>query len=492
MTELDQPLKYANGYVTITPKLYDRIPARLVLYLLLTLGIACSCMIRGVMPIAILAMVKDSTQTNYSINNISHKSISYGGTLDWSVDAQYYVLTTFFWTYLVTQVIGGITVQRYGTKITLGIAMLLTSICIMLIPIVSCVHYLLVVLLQLLQGFSQAFVWPSIYSIISHWVPENERSRFVTCFQGQALGYTVLNFISGFIIAELGWSNLFYSVGSIGLLWCLLWYCLAHDKPENHPRILLTELLHIQQNKQTSSIVNTKIPWKAILCSVPVWAIGITSFGRMWLTITLMVYGNMLLKDVVGLSIEMNGVFSGVSAISSSLTMVLFSAVADKLVSYKKLSLVSNRKLFSGIGHIVSGVSAIMLSYSDCNKILILMSILLISTFSVASFSGAMVNIVDISPNFTGPVSSVVQVVLMAPSIFAPAVAKTLLASKPSPYSWYTMFNVSGWIVLASYIFYFIFASADVQTWDNCDISKCSTQNDDDKLQESRKLKNCT
>ncbi|KAF5274220.1 hypothetical protein FQA39_LY07324 [Lamprigera yunnana] len=480
MPEIDQDVKYANGRITATSKLYDRIPARLVLYLLLTFAVTCSSVMRSVMPIAILAMVKN--KSNNSMHTNYTKPISYGGTLDWSLDAQYYVLTSFYWTYIVTQVIGGITVQRFGTKLTLGFALLLTSICNMLIPIASGVHYVLAVVLQLMNGVLQGFVWPSIYSIISHWVPVHERSRFVSCFQGQGLGYALGNFATGFIIATFGWSYAFYSVGCLGLLWCLLWYSLSHDKPENHPRILLTELMYIRQNRDTAKVADKKIPWKGILCSVPMWAIAITSFGRMWLTSTTTVYGNLLLKDVVGLSVEMNGVFGGIFSISSSVTMLFFSFIADKLVSSKKISLVANRKLFSGIGHIGAGVCAIMISYSDCNRIVIVVLLWLIAILSVASFSGAMVNIVDISPTFTGPVSSVIQVVLMTPSIVAPAIAKTLLINKPAPESWETIFHISGWIVLGTYVFYLIFASADVQSWDHCDNPK-----NDENEQESSK-----
>ncbi|KAF5274227.1 hypothetical protein FQA39_LY07331 [Lamprigera yunnana] len=493
MPEFKPVVKCEKVGVATTPKLYDRIPARLVLYLLLTLGVTCSTMMRAVMPLAILAMVKDqsndSVEINYTKSNIPYKSVSYGGTLDWSVDAQYYVLASFYWTYIVTQVIGGLTAQRFGSKITLGFALLATSICNMLIPMASRVHYVLVVVLQLIQGISQGFVWPSIYFIVSCWVPLQERSRFVTCFQGQAIGYTLVGFASGFVIAEFGWSYSFYGVGCSGLLWCLVWYLLSHDKPENHPRIQLSELKYIQQYRDKPSLVNRKVPWRSILCSIPMWAIAITSFGRMWLTSTMMVYGNMLLKDYLGLSIKMNGVFIGISSVGSAVTMVLFSFGSDILVTYNKISLVNNRKLFTGIGHIVSGLSAIMLSYSNRNEMLILAAVLLISLFSVASFSGAMVNIIDISPNFTGLVSGIVQVVLMASSIFAPAVAKTLLINKPPPYSWETIFNVSGWVVLSSYIIYFTFASADVQPWDHADNSKShSSPYRKNKNQESTKL----
>lgn len=46
------------------------------------------------------------------------------------------------------------------------------------------------------------------------------------------------------------------------------------------------------------------VPWKSILTSWPAWAIGITTFGRIWVHYVFIIPGPMYMKTVLGFSIQ--------------------------------------------------------------------------------------------------------------------------------------------------------------------------------------------
>lgn len=67
-------------------------------------------------------------------------------------------------------------------------------------------------------------------------------------FLGFSIGIGITYPLCGVLISNLGWRSVFYTTGSIGVLWCLIWYLLAFDSPETHPRISLREQKYIREN----------------------------------------------------------------------------------------------------------------------------------------------------------------------------------------------------------------------------------------------------
>ncbi|KAF5270567.1 hypothetical protein FQR65_LT05465 [Abscondita terminalis] len=399
-------------------------------------------------------------------SNVHAQPIDYGGNLDWSLNDQFYVLTSFYWTYIISQILGGTLAQKFGTKKVFGWTMFVASVCNVCIPFVSNLSYIAVVILQSAHGFAQGLTWPALYAAIGVWIPINERSRFVTCFQGLSLGIMSANLISGFIIVKFGWVYVFYCSGVCGLVNTLAWYLLMYDKPENHPRISKQELKYIQENREQCLHSEKNIPWFSILKSVPVWAIGVAAFGRMWSTTFLTIYGPLYLKTVIGLPVDMNGLWMAVSSLVAFLSALFFSYVSDRLVTYKVMKIVYNRKLFVLIGLVVPGFLTLSMGYIKCNIPLIIGIWLLNQSFFVANFQGSMTNIVDIAPTYTGPVTCVVQVILLTATLLCPVVIKTFLQNESNLQSWKNIFDVNSSVAFCSCIFYVLFASGKVQKWD--------------------------
>ena len=100
----------------------------------------------------------------------------------------------------------------------------------------------------------------------------------------------MVNFpMSGYIAAELGWEAAFYIEGGLAVAAVLLWLLLVYESPAQHPRISTQERLFIEatadgrpQMQSPTRQSAPPVPWRAILTSVPFWALVITTLGNNW------------------------------------------------------------------------------------------------------------------------------------------------------------------------------------------------------------------
>ncbi|CAH1114115.1 unnamed protein product [Psylliodes chrysocephalus] len=476
ISDLSYPLEEQKKCLVY--RIFGQVPARLVLYLLSWSGFLVSFMMRNDINIAIVAMVKQPPrQITNSTNeycfiiedfNSSIAQMDYGGTLQWTSKVQSYILASFYWAYIISQIVGGLVTQKMGTKKVFGYAQLITALCSICIPWASETHFGFVIGLRFMQGFASGLTWPAMYALVGHWIPVPERSRFMSSFQGFSIGIGITYPLCGFLIAHLGWRSVFYTTGSIGIIWCLIWYLLAFDSPETHPRISLREQQYIKENTSISYEVSKTqvVPWKSIFKSLPAWSIGITTFGRIWVHYIFIVSGPTYMKSILGFNIEKNGILSGAPFICSYVASVLFCYIADKLVTKRYMSLTNVRKLMTASSQVLPGILVLLISYLGCDIELVLVVWFTAVTLITASYAGAMANVVDIAPNFAGPVLAFAQTIHMTASFLSPLVAFHMLEGQEQNMSaWRNVFYVTAFIACSTYISFHIWGTGEVQTW---------------------------
>nr|CAD7405287.1 unnamed protein product [Timema cristinae] len=339
------------------------------------------------------------------------------GEFDWDSTVQSAILGSFYWCYILSQVVGGVLTQHFGTKAVFGASQLVTAICSLCIPSAATLHYSALIVLRSIQGIASGLTWPAMYSIVGHWIPAVERSRFMSSFQGFSFGIGLTYPLCGFLIAHFGWRVVFYVTGTTGMLWCVMWYFLAFDTPATHPRIVAAELRYIESN-----VGNT----------------------------------------VVG---SKNGLLSGVPFLCSYLSSVFFCYLADVLVNKNLLTLTNVRKVFTAFSQIVPGLLLLAIGYLGCNVEMVLVSWFLAVILITASYAGAMASIVDIAPNLAGPVLAFAQTIHMTASFLSPLAAGFLLHENHTLEQWRHVFWVAAVVACVTYISFQCFGTADIQAW---------------------------
>jgi len=80
-----------------------------------------------------------------------------------------------------------------------------------------------------------------------HFVKRMSKNQFAIL--GQQFGTIIGLPLCGYLISYEslgGWPSVFYTMGSVGVVWFVFWTFLVYDKPQDHPRIKLNELRYIQ------------------------------------------------------------------------------------------------------------------------------------------------------------------------------------------------------------------------------------------------------
>lgn len=132
--------------------------------------------------------------------------------------------------------------------------------------------------------------------------------------------------MSGYLIEHFGWESVFYITGGIGLVWSIAWFFLVFDSPAQHPRITTEERYEIESKIAEGSggkgVKPSKVPWKAILLSMPVWALivthGCSVFGYFTVVNQLPSY----MKQVLHFKIKENGLLSSLPYLGEKYTFI--------------------------------------------------------------------------------------------------------------------------------------------------------------------------
>lgn len=56
-----------------------------------------------------------------------------------------------------------------------------------LMPIAAYIDYRLLIVLRILQGIVCSMAWPSMHVMTAKWIPQFERSRFVSAYLGMKI-----------------------------------------------------------------------------------------------------------------------------------------------------------------------------------------------------------------------------------------------------------------------------------------------------------------
>ena len=124
----------------------------------------------------------------------------------WTPSQQGLLKSALFIGYVILQVSGGSLSERFGTKIVLGISALSSSLLTLATPIASNLNYWAIFAIRFLIGLSLSVTYPAIPPLIQKWVPEQEKSMWLSCvIVGGSFGTVVAFPLCGFILDQLDW-----------------------------------------------------------------------------------------------------------------------------------------------------------------------------------------------------------------------------------------------------------------------------------------------
>jgi MFS transporter, ACS family, solute carrier family 17 (sodium-dependent inorganic phosphate cotransporter), member 5 len=243
------------------------------------------------MSVAIVCMVNHTAirELSSNANNLSKLSQCTSsnssesgddGSFNWNKLIQGFILSSFFYGYAISQLPAGWLSLKYGGKMIYLIGMFIASVISFITPVLTEVHFGLLIACRALTGFALGLSWPCMYSMWSSWAPPKERGKLIGISNsGTQVGSIIMLPLGGFLCTygfAGGWPSIFYITGILGIVWCVLWFFCTADAPEQHKFISKEELDYLAL--ETKNIAHhithhSKVPWKEVFKSKPVWAL---------------------------------------------------------------------------------------------------------------------------------------------------------------------------------------------------------------------------
>ncbi|XP_047714050.1 sodium-dependent phosphate transport protein 4 isoform X2 [Prionailurus viverrinus] len=303
------------------------------------------------------------------------------------------------------------------------------------------------------------------HALWERWGPPRERSRLCTlALSGMMLGTFTIILLGGIISQTLGWPFVFYIFGGIGCVYCLLWFVLVYDDPASHPWISVTEKEYIVSSlAQQVSPHKQPLPFKAMLRSLPLYAICLCSFSHQWLITILIVYMPTYIGSVFNINIRDNGFLSAFPFIISWVTGILGGQLADFLLT-KNFRLVTVRKIATFLGNFPSSVLLVALPYLTPDYVTTMTFLIVSCGLTPFCQSGIYINTLDIAPRHSSFLMGASREFGYTATILAPTISGFLLSQDPE-FGWRNVFLLLFAINLSGLIFYLIFGDAVVQDW---------------------------
>ena len=175
-------------------------------------------------PLALAALLGAALMINY----VDRGTISTAAPLiksEFRLDAfqMGLLLSAFFTTYVLSQPLVGILVDRLGAARVLAAGFTLWSIGTFLAGLTRGVASL--VALRLVMGAGESVCYPSGFALISQRVEDRHRARATAIMQvGSVVGPALGTFLGGAIMIRYGWRAMFITLGLASLLWLVPWW----------------------------------------------------------------------------------------------------------------------------------------------------------------------------------------------------------------------------------------------------------------------------
>lgn len=318
----------------------------------------------------------------------------------------------------------------------------------------------------------QGVTYPACHGIWRYWAPPMERSRLATlAFCGSYAGAVVGLPMSGVLTSHFGWQAPFYFYGAVGLVWYAFWLWLSFEKPSKHPSISREECDYIEAcigvvSHKPPTFAST--PWRAILTSKPVWAINVANFCRSWTFYLLLISQPMYFSEVFKLEIDDVGILGALPHLCMTFIVPIGGQLADYLRRSGKMTTTNVRKLFNCGGFGIEALFLILVGMANGTKTAIFALTLAVG-FSGFAISGFNVNHLDIAPRYASILMGISNGFGTLAGMLCPVVVQEITIDKKNfkklSHEWHEVFQMAGFIHIAGVIFYYCFASGELQPW---------------------------
>ncbi|XP_030383238.1 putative inorganic phosphate cotransporter [Scaptodrosophila lebanonensis] len=399
---------------------------------------------------------------------------------DWNEMERSYILSSFFWGYILTQFLGGWLCRRYGARLTMFVSTIGSALLALLPPFcVSWGGWQAYCTIRVGMGLFQGFLFPCIHAHLANWCPVNERNRLgAFANTGIDCGTLMAMFLSGKIAASsMGWPGIFYISSTVGIIWCIVWLIFGANTPRESKFISEAELKYIEssinQGGKENEVQNARqipVPWKAIFTSLPFWALMVARCSQAWGYSTLQTEMPTYMNGVLLMDMKSNAVYSALPYLASWIMAFVYLIISDILLNRGVLSITAVRKSFNTISFWVPAITLIGVGFVDSSQTTLAIVLMTLNVgINSGNTIGSAINTIDLSPNHAGILMGIVNSAANMLPMITPLFVGIIVKDQHDRVQWQVVFIISAIVFFLGNLFYIMFGKMAKQPWDDSD-----------------------
>ncbi len=272
--------------------------------------------------VAMIIVYLDRSALSYAITPLK---IRFGLT-----DADFgFIASGFGVGYMLMTVTGGVLVDRFGARKVWSIASVAWSIACAGLALATGFAWLFI--FRILLGMAEGPSFPAFSRVSTDWLSASERARSL------AFGLAAVPFASvigaplvSHLIYAFGWQWMFVILGSLGVLWAILWYAVFRDHPQEIKSISSDELLRIQ-TKTATDITTQKTTWRFLLLNRALLVNNYAFFVFGYLLFFAITWLPGYLEQVYQMKIRETGWFLVLPWITATILLVIGGFISDRI-----------------------------------------------------------------------------------------------------------------------------------------------------------------
>lgn len=197
----------------------------------------------------------------------------------------------FFFGYFFFQIPGAMYAEKRSPKKLVFFSLIVWGVLAAMTGIVTNVKYLYFI--RFFLGIVESAIMPTMLIFLSSWFSKSERSRANSfLILGNPVTIMWMSIVSGYLLSNFGWKNMFIIEGLPPIVWAFVWWVLVKDKPSQAKWLTQEEKQELEtvlreEQKEIAPVKNYVAAFKkpqviALALQFFFWSIGVYGFV-MWL-----------------------------------------------------------------------------------------------------------------------------------------------------------------------------------------------------------------
>ncbi|MHB1629385.1 MAG: MFS transporter [Bacilli bacterium] len=278
------------------------------------------------------------------------------------------VLSAFVWPYAVMNLPSGWTVDRFGSKVMMSIAVGLWSVVSVATGFARSIGAF--VTARVLLGVGESPMFPAAIKATNAWFPANEKGLATSIFiAGTQVGLAISAPLSTALMLAFGWPAMFVIIGSLGFLVLIGWGIL-YKEPSRHKWLSQEELQYIRSGALTPSQEDGKrredritlAQWTKLFRHFSMWAMVVGNFALQYMFWFYIAWLPTYLEKSQHFSISQTGIYASLPFIAGALGVLLGGKISDWLIA-RGMSRLGGRRYTIALGAVLTAVVLLITAF---------------------------------------------------------------------------------------------------------------------------------